>query len=148
MKSFVKIFAVVSGVMLTFAFALTLVAFFALRNTGFMEVAIRDHHEGVTVNMPVPVLPIHMAASVVGGFPVRVTWSDEEFETLAPIVQDAIAEIDAGPDMTIVALDDGADKVRIHKVNDQLVVRVHDGMDDVRITVPMRTVRKVAWALR
>lgn len=148
MSSFLRIFLVVWSVLILGAAIASVIAYVAIRDTGFMNVSVRDRSEGVTVRVPVPVLPIHAVANVVGTFPVRVTWSDSEVGDVGPALQAMLTEIDSAPDATLLTVEDGRDTVTIRKENGLFVVRVDDGWDEVKITLPVRTARKIAWALR
>ena len=148
MKSFLKIFLIVWSVMILGAAIVSVLAFVAIRDTGFMNVSVRDGHEGVTVRVPVPVLPVHVVANVVGSLPVRVTWSNSDVDNIGPALTSMLEEIESAPDATLLSIDDGGDRVTVRKEDGLFVVNVDDGWDEVKITVPVRTARKIAWALR
>lgn len=149
MKSFLKIFSVVFLVLLAGVVALSAVTYVAVRETGFVDVRVRDRREGVTIRVPVPVLPVHAAASVAGAMPVRITWSDPEMEDFGSALHEALAELEHSPDATLLQVDDGRDRVLIRKQNGDLIVNVDDGWDSqVRVSIPLATARRVAWALR
>lgn len=148
MKSFLKIFFVVWSVLALGTLVISLLAYVAIRETGFMNVSVRDRSEGLTIRIPVPVLPVHIVANVIGTFPVRITWSDSNTGEVGPALHAMLTEIDSAPDATLLTVQDGRDRVTVRKEKGLFVVHVDDGWDEVKITVPVRTARRIAWALR
>ena len=148
MRSFLRIFLVVWLIMAVGVAAITAAMYVAVRNAGFGSVAVYDRHEGVSVTVPVPALPVHIAASVLGSVPVRVHWNHGDVPEIGESFVALLDEVAAGPDATLVEITEHGDRVRVAKNGDQIVISVDDGHDRVRVTVPIRTARKVAHALR
>lgn len=148
MKSFLKIFTVVFLLMGLGIAALSGLMFIAVRNAGFASIAVHDGHEGLTVTAPIPLLPVHIATSVMNGLPVRVEWDHHELPEVRHAMAAMIAEIESGPDATLVEIDEHGDRITLSKRGDQLELNVDDGWDRVRISVPIRTASRVAHSLR
>lgn len=144
MKSFLKIFSVVFLVMAVGVAAITALMFVAFRNAGFATVAVHDRSEGMVVTAPIPLLPIHVVSSVMGGLPVHVEWDHHDVPDVRRELTAMLSEIEAGPDAQLFELYDGGDRIVVQKRGHQLELEIDDGWDEVKISIPIRTARRFA----
>lgn len=122
---------------------------------GVITVELVDRSEGLDLYLPVPVVLVDavlMSASSPAlssaGFPtLEVDGVGVDLGELGPFVLELFEELDQLPDVTLVEVEDGFDRVRISKTDGKLRVEVEEPGTSIEIAVPTRGARRLAARL-
>lgn len=115
---------------------------------GVATVKLMERH-GSSVTIPIPMAVVD--AVVASGDAVFDSTQhldiDVDLGEWKPVVQGMLEALDECPDVVLVSVEDGEDSVEIEKVGSALVLRIRDSKVDVRVNVPLRSVRRTVGRL-
>ena len=115
--------------------------------TGVVVVDVREA-DGTRIVLPVPLLLAETAAHLVPADATRHALKNmERAQRYLPVAEEVVAAIAEAPDAELVSVDDGSEHVRIHKVGNEIQIRVTGRREKVAVNVPIdmvqETLRKV-----
>ena len=115
--------------------------------SGVATVRVQDASEGVNLFVPVPMALVEVA--VVGAswshsehFQTEIETHLEDLGDIAPMVRIILLELESCPDVTLVEVQDHGTYVKIMKRGGDLEIRVDDDESNVRVSIPIRSVRR------
>ncbi|MDH3253697.1 MAG: hypothetical protein OEM62_01800 [Acidobacteriota bacterium] len=115
---------------------------------GLATVSIVDRH-GADLTLPIPMAAVDIA--VASGdliFDVGAHLNSElKLGEWEPLARQILMSLDECPDAVFVEVSDGGDHVRVAKQGRSLLIEVSDTTVDVRVSVPMRSVRRAVGRL-
>jgi hypothetical protein len=110
--------------------------------TGVVVVDVKEA-DGTRIVVPVPLLLAETAAHLVPAHATRQAMKNmEEARRYLPVAEEVMAAIAEAPDAELVSVDDGDEHVRIHKVGDEIQIRVTGRREKVSVNVPIDLVQK------
>lgn len=110
--------------------------------TGVAVVDVRDA-DGTHVVVPVPLLLAQVAATLTPAQATqRAMRGMERARKFLPLAEEVVAAVAEAPDAELVSVDDGDEHVRIHKVGDEIQIRVTGRREKVSVNVPIDLVQK------
>jgi hypothetical protein len=110
--------------------------------TGVAVVDVRDA-DGTHVVVPVPLLLAQVAATLTPAQATqRAMRGMERARKFLPLAEEVVAAVAEASDAELVSVDDGDEHVRIHKVGDEIQIRVTGRREKVSVNVPIDLVQK------
>ncbi len=119
---------------------------------GVATVRVTDVDEGIDLYLPVPMLVVEaVVTSATRGHSDHVRMElDAHFDQLGeyePLVMALLSELEDCPDFTLVEVEEQGNFVKVRKRAGKLFVEVDDGGSQVRVSVPLRSVRRTVGKL-
>jgi hypothetical protein len=112
-----------------------------VRNLGTIEVSIEDRHNRVRL-----ALPAALATAVLDGSRLHFDGLGVEvrhdLRDWAPAIEAALEGMEGYPDVPLVQIVDGRDRVTIRKFGTKIVVEIDSGSDRVKVSVPEESLRR------
>lgn len=118
--------------------------------SGLMTVQVHEHQaDGVHLYIPVPAALVNVALAAL---PLAVPQDEladmrREMEPFAPALKAIAAEIRDCPDVVMVRVEDGSDRVRVEKNGRSLIVTVEAEDADIRVSLPASSFSQALDAL-
>lgn len=119
---------------------------------GVMTVELLDRDGGVDVYLPLPMAVLDLALlsvdtpaiAVAGVGHVHMDDLDVDLGAIGPVLLDVLDELDRLPDVTLVEVQEGRDRVRIAKRGDKLRIEIDDRGTSLSLSVPTRGALRIA----
>ena len=112
-----------------------------LRDLGTIEVAIEDGHHRVRLG-----LPAALATAVLDGSRLHIDGVAVELRhdlrDWAPAIEAALEGMEGYPDVPLVQIVDGRDRVTVRKLGTKILVEIDSGSERVKVTVPEESLRR------
>lgn len=142
----IKILSVVLVVLVATTLFLCYSVYASVRNAGFIAVDI-DHKDfmGPHAYIPVPAVIVNALADLATLNSVHC--HDCDLAEWKPAVRAALGEFDRFPNIVLMEVINGDERVEIRKSGSEMIVHVDAPDADVRISIPQRTVKKLANAI-
>jgi len=133
----------VSGGMLAATGVCAILAASFVYSEGLIRVSVHENRPGgdnIRFAIPGAIVPVVMAF-----VPAREIGRHMPAEARQhlPVVQAALGELKKLPDCTLVSVEGRDEQVRIQVRDAQFIVDVHDGTDEVHLTLPLSSVESV-----
>ncbi len=113
---------------------------------GVATVRVHDRAEGVRIYLPVPSVVLETGALLCRSA-VRGELERHEVREWLPPVRELLRQLDELPEVTLVEVLDGAERVRVRKARGRLLVEVEDRETWVRVSLPTRGLNRIAGRL-
>lgn len=116
--------------------------------SGTIAVDVHENHGG-TVSVNIPAGLANLALTLVPDSVVEKAIHEVsvELEPYLPALHEAWSEFERAPDFVLVEVHDGREHVRVEKKNRKLIVLIGGSGEDIRIEVPLKTLRKIVRKL-
>ena len=116
----------------------------AIYSGGTITVDVEERNGG-GVSVHVPAALANLALALVPNHLVERAIEDvsDEIEPYLPALQNAWDEFERAPDFVMVEVRGRNEHVRVEKKDGKLLVTVNDNGDDLRVEVPLRTLRRI-----
>jgi hypothetical protein len=112
-----------------------------VRDLGTIEVAIEDRHNRVRL-----ALPAALATAVLDGsrlhFDGVAVDVRHDLRDWAPAIEAALEGMEGHPDVPLVQIVDGRDRVTIRKLGTKILVEIDSGSERVKVSVPEESLRR------
>ncbi len=120
--------------------------------SGVATVRVKDVDEGINLFIPVPMALVEVAASTAAWghsdhFRLEMDAHRDQLGELVPLVRTMLAELEDCPDVTLVEVESDRSRVKVKKQRGDLVVEVDDDGVAVRVSLPVRSVRRMVAKL-
>jgi len=135
-----RIFLAVSAAVSILMLATLGAAAAAVYRSGTVAVAV-EPPDGGGLSISVPAILIHIAVALA---PAEML--DEVRDELRPVwptIRAAARELDRAPDFVLLEIRSGGERVIVEKEARRMLVRIETDGDTVRVSIPIRTVRRI-----
>ncbi|MFN2240385.1 MAG: hypothetical protein ABR524_13440 [Thermoanaerobaculia bacterium] len=121
--------------------AVAVAVYHRVRDLGTIEVSIEDSHNRVRL-----ALPAALATAVLDGGRLHLDGVAVELRhdlrDWAPAIEAALEGMEGYPDVPLVQIVDGRDRVTIRKLGTKILVEIDSGSERVKVTVPEESLRR------
>jgi hypothetical protein len=116
----------------------------AVANAGTVSVEVQsEESSGLSLGLPAILLNLGIVLA-------PDEWVAEctgEFEPVWPTLRAAARELDRAPDFVLLEISSADEYVRVEKLRDRLVVMVRSDEEQIRVALPLSTMRRIAARL-
>ena len=115
----------------------------AIYSGGTIAVDVAEESGG-GISVHVPAAIAHLALAMVPDRVIEEALEDvsDELEPYLPALQNCWTEFERAPDFVMVEVESRQEHVRVEKRNGKLLVLIENGGDDIRVEVPLKTLRR------
>lgn len=112
-----------------------------VRDLGTIEVAIEDSHHRVRLGLPAALATAVLEAGrlQIDGVGVELR---HDLRDWAPAIEAALEGMEGYPDVPLVQIVDGRERVTVRKLGTKIRLEIDSGSESVRVTVPEESLRR------